>query len=642
MAANQLDYSKALRLGEKAFKTAQAKGDYPYLPALDSFLRSSDIRAQTELGLVEIPLDQIAGTKTAGRQNSFACNFMPLLKENTEFALKWMNVFKYQMEEGINDPIVAYEFMNKYYVLEGNKRVSVLKYLGAFSIEGTVTRIVPRYRDDPQVRIFYEYMEFYAKTAINYIWFSKEGSFAALVKACGMGAEEIWDDDQRKTFSSCYKRFQKIYTETGADSNSLTDGDAFLFYLSLYPYREMEEKTDSMIRSEIIKMRGEFEVIAAAPDTSLVLDPTEGREAGIFTRFFTSLGSKQLKIAFVHDKPARSSGWVYAHELGRMHLEQTFGSLVKTTVYDMSNPTGNAQAVIEAAIEDGNHIIFTTSERLLSASLKAALEHPQVKILNCSVNRPYRSLRTYYGRMYEAKYLEGMIAGAMCEDDRIAYCADYPIYGTVASINAFALGAAATNPRVKIYLHWNCEKDSSLSDLIEKHQIRMVSDVDMIRPEAEGRQYGLYRIRGGKCESLAAPIWNWGKFYEKIVRDIVSGFWNEEKRAGKVLNYWWGISGDIIDLIIAKRVPAGIRSLTLLVRSSIYRDLFHPFEGPILRQDNSIAGQEGEVLDPESIITMDWLCANVIGSFPEKDRLSAEALDLVRIQGVMSRENGIS
>ena len=41
-------------------------------------------------------------------------------------------------------PIVAYEFMNQYYVQEGNKRVSVLKYVGAFSITASVTRLIPK------------------------------------------------------------------------------------------------------------------------------------------------------------------------------------------------------------------------------------------------------------------------------------------------------------------------------------------------------------------------------------------------------------------------------------------------------------------------------------------------------------------
>ena len=74
------------------------------------------------------------GTKTKGRTEAFAGNFMPLLGEKTEFGAKWARVYDYQIEEGIHDPILAYEFMNRYYVQEGNKRVSVLKYVNAYSV----------------------------------------------------------------------------------------------------------------------------------------------------------------------------------------------------------------------------------------------------------------------------------------------------------------------------------------------------------------------------------------------------------------------------------------------------------------------------------------------------------------------------
>ena len=230
------EYEKARKQGEKAYKNALARGEYPYLPALDSFSNTKDVQTEVELGLVDIPLDQIAGTKTAGRQNAFACNFMPLIPIKSEFALKWDALFRYQLEEGVKDPIIAYEFMNRYYVLEGNKRVSVFKYLGAYSIEGYVTRIVPKLTEDPQVRVFYEYMEFYRRTAINYIRFTRPGSYAALVRECGMEPDHIWTEEERADFSSLYLRFQKLFEEKGGKKLSISCGDALLFMLRLHPY----------------------------------------------------------------------------------------------------------------------------------------------------------------------------------------------------------------------------------------------------------------------------------------------------------------------------------------------------------------------------------------------------------------------
>ena len=118
--------------------------------------------------MVEIPADRIAGTKAKGRRSAFSRSFMPLLKDDTEFARKWMTLFGIQMTEGIRDPIKVYEFMNRFYVQEGNKRVSVLKYLGATSIWANVTRVVPVPTESKENRIYYEFMDFYDHTPVSY------------------------------------------------------------------------------------------------------------------------------------------------------------------------------------------------------------------------------------------------------------------------------------------------------------------------------------------------------------------------------------------------------------------------------------------------------------------------------------------
>ncbi len=630
------EYMKALHAGQRAYRAAVARNEYPYLPALDEFLSVSDIQTEVPLGIMDIPLDQIVGTKTAGRQQAFANNFMPLMAEKSEFALKWGNLYKYQIEEGVKDPIVCYEYMNKYYVLEGNKRVSVFKYLNAYSIEGNVTRIVPRYSSDPQVKISYEYMEFYSRTGINYIWFTKEGGFASLVRLCGRKADDIWNEDERRDFASRHLRFSRLFQDLGGKKLHITVGDALVFYLSIYPYSEMDDKTDAQLRKEMDKLWKEFSAKEETPEKALSLIPEDTAEAGMFTRFIAGTGSRTLKIAFVHDKPVQISGWVYSHELGRSYLENVFGNRVKTTSYFMEEgSTTQKRSVIEAAIEDGNHIIFTTSERLLEDSLKCAIDHPNVKILNCCVNRPYQSVRTYYGRMYEAKYLGGVIAGALAENDKIAYLADYPIYGSIANINAFALGARLVNPRAKIYLSWSSVPEHSLEALVKEHDISVVSDLDMIRPGSPNRKYGLYKLSDGSVQNLAAPIWNWGRFYEKIIRDILSGSWGiQTGKSQKALNYWWGISGDIIDLVTSAKLPAGVKQLTDILHEQIYQNRLRPFDGPLVKQDGTLVEAVDGGLTSEQIITMDWLAENVVGEIPTAGELNEDGKSLVRLQGI--------
>ncbi len=633
-----LEYAKALKLGEKEYRNAVSGGHYPYLPALDELLECVDVQTEENLGLVDIPLDQIVGTKTVGRRNAFAGNFMPLMSEKSEFALKWTNLYNYQTEHGVNDPIIAYEFMNKFYVLEGNKRVSVFKFLNASSIEGTVTRIIPKPTDETENRIYYEFLDFYKLTGINYIWFSKEGSFAKLTKAVGKGPEETWTEEDQKNFSSIFTEFSELFESRGGKKLPITTGDAFLFYLTLYPYEELLEKGRVQKKEDLDRIWSEFPLLNKSPEGALVLEPVEDTEGNLFTKFFTLTSSKKLKVAFIHERSTEESSWTYSHELGRMHLEQVFGDRIETESLFRDAEDKSITELLQQSIDDGNHIIFTTNQKFLEASLKAALEHPEIKILNCCVNRPFKALRTYYGRMYEAKFLSGMVAGAMCENDKIAYVADYPINGTFANINAFARGAQMTNPRAKIYLHWTSSTKGNFRQLLTEENITLISDTDMIRPASSRRNFGLYQEKNGEVFKLATPIWNWGKFYERIVRDILQGTWNKtaDTTERKAVNYWWGISSNIIDLIFSQNLPAGIRKLTETMWGEIYNENFNPFSGEIPLQGGKLVGVKDGCLSPEEIITMDWLVENVIGVVPSEEDLTEDAKILVDLQGSLN------
>ena len=137
-------YHKALKLGEKNHKECVVRGRYPYPQVLDEILDDSMVAGRMDLGVIEIPMDQIVGTKTEGRKMAFAANFMPLLPPDSEFATKWMRLCEAHLgDEGIRDPIRCYEYLGRFYVQEGNKRVSVLKSYDAPTIPGYVTRLVP-------------------------------------------------------------------------------------------------------------------------------------------------------------------------------------------------------------------------------------------------------------------------------------------------------------------------------------------------------------------------------------------------------------------------------------------------------------------------------------------------------------------
>lgn len=627
------DYNKALRLGKREGKS---------LPVLDDILKEKKITAAREipLGLVQIPSEQLVGTKTAGRSAAFSKSFYPLLKDSTEFAGKWMELYKAHLTEGIREPIKAYEFMNKFYVEEGNKRVSVLKYFDAVSIPGMVTRIVPPRTDEKENRIYYEFMEFYNLSQINYIWFSQEGSFAKLQRLVGKRPDEFWNDDDKLNFSSIFSRFSSEYEANGGDKLPITTGDAFLYFIQLYDYASLDQMTSTELKEKLIKSWEEFKLLTTEESLELQMDPnTEGEsKKNIFARLIP-VSTPKLHVAFIHEKTAETSGWTYAHELGRMHLQQAFEDQISTACYDQATEE-IADDLLLQAIAEGNNLIFTTSPPLLKASLKAAIEHPEVKILNCSLNTSHKYIRTYYARMYEAKFLMGAIAGAMSQNGKIGYIADYPIFGMTANINAFALGAKMVNPRAKIYLEWSTLKDHNVAESFAKNEVHYISGQDMIIPGEASRHFGLFRDSDDAPLNLAMPIWHWGKFYEQMIRNIMDGSWkyDDTSDSTKGLNYWWGMSAGIIDVICSKHLPIGTMRLVNLLKQTICKGDFNPFSGILYSQEGVVQKSANKVMSPEEIIRMDWLAENVIGYIPKMDDLIDKAKPVVLLQGIDTPE----
>lgn len=627
------EYIKAYKMGKKEYQSRMLRGLKPTLEVLDDILPGKGTLSEVPLGLVQIPVDQIVGTKTYGRSEAFASNFMPILRENTEFAIKWAHLSTAHENEGIREPIKAYEYMNKFYVEEGNKRVSVMKFYGVVSAPAVVTRIVPKRTEEKENKIYYEYMDFYDKTKINYIWFSEEGRFAKLLEAVGKSEDEEWNNEDRLDFNSVYSRFNAEYTAKGGEKLSITAGDAFLSFITLYGYEALKDKTTSELKALVTKSWEEFKLLEEDKEVDLKMDP--GKEKKPILSRLLPISAPKLKVAFIYEKTATSSAWTYAHELGRMHLEQKFPEEVSTIYYD-NTTLDNIEERIEDAIQQGCNIVFTTTPSFVPASVKAAIAHPDIRILSCSVNTSHRYIRTFYARMHEAKFLMGAIAGAMAENNKIAYIADYPIYGAIANINAFALGAKMINPRAKVYLEWSTKKEGNVVENIRQIQPMCVSGKDMVIPEEASRYFGLYRLDGEVPHNLAMPLWHWGKFYEQLIQTIMDGTWKYDDNPAtmQAINYWWGMSSGVVDVICSQNLPIGTKRLVDLLKNTICTGEFNPFSGVLYSQEGVVQNNPNKSLTPEEILTMDWLAENVVGSIPKEEELQEASRPVISQQGI--------
>ena len=627
------EYTEALKLGKKEYKSCVSQGRFPYLPVLDDILSREEVRTEQNMGLIQIPLDFVVGTSTMGRTYSFAANFMPILRENTEFAVKWANLSDAQINEGIRDPIVAYEYMNRYYVVEGNKRVSVLKYFKADSIVANVTRKIPKYSEDEDVKIYYEYMKFNEITGLFNIEFSKLGMAEQLLKLTGCTTR--WDPEVRSEFNSLLLHFTKAYEFRGGSKLPITVGDALTAFINVYGYKESLAMSDAEMNTNVVKCWNEFVVLTHKHTVGLVMDPTSVQEKKSLLSYLLPTSNRKFTVAFLYPKSPEESDWIYAHELGRNYLEETFSEQMKTICCVSGVHEENVGDVLNEVIRNGADIVFEVAPQMMKPSLKIAVDHPDVKILNCTLNTPHKYIRIYYARMYEAKFIAGVIAGALADNNKIAYIADYPIYGMIANINAFALGASFTNPRAQIYLEWSTKKDYDRERFLSENDISVVSDQDMITPSDAKRQFGLYRIEDGRTLNLAMPLWNWGIFYEKMIQSILAGSYQTEGNSeDRALNYWWGMSAGVIDMICSNNVPAGVRRLADHLKHDIKKGDMVPFYGEIYSQDGELRNKSNVAMKPEAIMEMDWLVANVKGSIPAMDTLIDAAQTVVQLKGV--------
>jgi len=627
------DYQKALKLGEKAYKQAASQGSHPYLPVLEDMILGEPPMSQVKLGLVEIPIELIAGTFTSGRTKAFSADFMPLLPPDTEFATKWSDLCDSLCEKGQRDPVVAYEYMNRFYIVEGNKRVSVQKYMGAVSVEGTVTRMIPQKSDTTENKIYYEFLDFYSKTKINYLLMSKEGSFEKLYRHIHPSGDEPLTEDESLEIKYIYCCFKKSYIEKGGNKLNATIGDQLLTYIDIFGYDTVRNQTSADIRQNISKVWSEFVMLSDKNPFSMVMDPTEESQKKSFAHLLTSAG-QILKVAFVHYKEPNISGWTFGHETAREEVQDILKDKIQTESFITQDSSDTA--FLESIIEKGYKVIFTTTPVLSSVSLRCALEHPDVIICNCSLNNAFRHLRTYYLRIYEAKFIVGAIAGSMTECNRIGYIADYPIFGMPASLNAFALGVRMVNPRAQIYLEWSALKDHDPLDDMKMHNVDIISNRDITAPFQESNEFGLYGLYGDTRFNIAMPVWNWHIVYESLIRSILNGVWKNDENAygGHGLNYYWGMSSGAIDVVTSHQIPAGTKQLVYMLKQMVKKGDMNPFSSEIYDQKGRLVNKDGNCMTPEEIININWLSDNICGSIPDISQFTESSHELISQLGI--------
>ena len=629
------EFAQALRLGQKEYKEAAAAGKRLHPLVLDELLDSAAVESIVDVGRMEIPAERIIGVKTAGRITAFTASFRPLLDQKTEFGAKWISLCEAHLSDaGITDPILCYEYLGDFYVQEGNKRVSVLRHFESPRIPSVVKRVLPVKTEEPRIQAYYEFLEYFKGSKLYVPQFRRPGDYGKLLKYVGKKTDEQWTEDERRTFQAYYHYFTDALAAVGKQSD-LVPAEAFLLWLELYPYADLGNLSAQELKKSVAALWEDMVTTNKEESVNIQTKAEENGKISLVSRVMSALD--QLHVAFVHQLAPENSVWVLGHEKGKNHIESVFGDKIKVRSYYNASTPEQAELLIEQAVADGAQVVFTTAPPLRRETLKAAVKYPKIRFLNCSVDQPYSSMRSYYGRVYEAKFITGAIAGAMVCNDRIGYIASYPIYGEIASINAFALGAQMTNPRAQIELKWSCTKGTHQADFYADG-IRVIANKNAPVEEKmflDFCNYGTYLI-GNRAEliPLGTPVWGWGQFYEFAIKSVLSGGMQKEKDSGTALNYWFGLDSGVIGLNLSDRLPQGIRQMANLLYLAVKQGFVDPFGRKIVAQDGKVKNDGTAVFTPEQILKMDWLCENVIGSIPAFDEILPVSQKMVRELGI--------
>jgi len=335
--------------------------------------------------------------------------------------------------------------------------------------------------------------------------------------------------------------------------------------------------------------------------------------------------AEKLKIAFVYVAPIGDLGWTWAHDQGRKYVEQVLGDRVETAYIENVPEGPDAERVIRDFAQKGYKLIFTTSFGYMDPTIAVAQEFPDTWFVHISGYKTAPNVSTVFGRMYQARYLSGLVAGKMTKSNIIGYVAAHPIPEVIRGINAFALGVREVNPDAEVRVVWTNtwfgppqEKEAAEAlldqgaDIIAQHQ-------DTTEPQKAAAERGALSIgydsdmRAFVGDTvLTSPIWNWGIKYAQIAQAVLDGTYQSE-------SYWGPMSDGIVDLApLSPLVPDDVKELVEQKKQEIiaagYDDAI--FCGPLKGANGVEFLPAGQCMTDEQMLGMNWFVEGVVGEAP--------------------------
>lgn len=327
----------------------------------------------------------------------------------------------------------------------------------------------------------------------------------------------------------------------------------------------------------------------------------------------------EVKVGFVFIGPTTDGGWSTTHNDGRLAVEK---ELNVPTIYQENVPEGpDVEKVMNDMIDQGANVIFATSFGYMDYVEKVAQNHPDVKFYHCSGYKSGPNFVNYFGKIEEARYLSGIVAGLKTKSNKIGYVAAFEIPEVVRGINAFALGVQSVNPQAKVHVKWTHDwvdppksKDAAIALLDEGCDV-ITQHVDGPAPQIAAQERGVWGIgyhadmsQSAPKANMTSPAWNWAPYYVDTVKTIIDGTWKAE-------NYLGGLKEDIVRLApLTDVAPAEAKELVEKAQADIISGELQLFTGPLKDNTGELRIPEGETMSiQEQYEAFDWFVEGVVG-----------------------------
>lgn len=332
----------------------------------------------------------------------------------------------------------------------------------------------------------------------------------------------------------------------------------------------------------------------------------------------------KTKVGFIYVGPIGDGGWTYEHDKGRLAVEAHFGDAVET-VYQESVPEGaDAERAITQMALQGADLIFTTSFGFMEATLAVAEKFPDVNFEHATGYKTLPNVSTYSARFYEGRAVQGHIAGKMTKSNIIGYIASYPIPEVIRGINSAYIHAKKVNPDVEFKIIWAytwfdpAKEADAATALIEQGADVILQHTDSTAPQAAAEKAGNV-VTFGQASDMSeyAPfprvssiIDNWAPYYIARTQAVIDGTWESTQT-------WDGIGPGMVGIgEISDAVPAEVKAEALALKAAMADGSYHPFTGPLKKQDGSDWLAEGEVADDGTLLGMNFYVEGLTGEIP--------------------------